>query len=202
MKHSLLTAACLCFGLGLGAAESIAGQDGKFYPGSFCKIAEEDHEHRNKLRYGSRGFVVNQSQTDRVRVVCPIIRDEMNTNRGVGVRVFIHDSNPSESLACQLFETGVWGDVDIERPRAKTTDFIVNGVNLGSLCNTGITTEFHDDRVIDCSLALHTEDSIKFNGSRAGGGLHMVCGLPPRTTTGQFSGRSGIGGYFVEERMQ
>lgn len=194
----------------VGPGYAAAQQDGKFYPGTMCKIAEEDHEHRNELRYGKFGFVVNQDSRERVRVVCSIIRDEMNTNRGVSVRVFIHDSNPNDRLACELIESAVWGDQSSELDRAETPDFIVQkgprkGQNLGSLCNTGVADEFgsgENAQRVNCSLGLKTDNSGKWDRSEPGSGLHMICGLPARTTTGEFSGRSGIGGYYVEETTQ
>lgn len=187
-----------------------ADQDGKFYPGTMCRIAEEDHEHRNQLRYGAFGFVVNNSGTDRVRIVCPIIRDEMNTNRGVTVRVFFHDSNPTEALACELFETHVMGDRSLGSTRVETPMFRPVNVDLGTLCNTGTIAHFPQHFPGGtCSLTLQTRDSAKWNRSAPGSGLHMVCGIPRRSNRSQFpgsaldfSGRSGIGGYYVEETTQ
>lgn len=186
----------------------VAAADGKFYPGGMCKIAETDHRNRNNLRFGQFGFVVNQADK-RVRVVCPIIRDDMDTNKGVTVRVFIHDSNPNDRLACQLMETSVWGDSASEiTQRIATPDFIVGsrfeevprrGQNLRSLCNTGISSTFGSSQRIDCSLVLRTQNSAKWDRAKPGSGLHLICGLPARTLSGEFNGRSGIGGYFVEE---
>jgi hypothetical protein len=187
-----------------------ADQDGKFYPGTMCRIAEEDHEHRDKLRYGASGFVVNNSTTDRVRVVCPIIRDEMNTNRGVTVRVFFHDSNPTDALACELFETHVMGHKSTESNRKATPMFRPVNVDLGTLCNAEILDRFPQHFPEGyCSLTLKTNNSAKWNRAEPGSGLHMVCGIPAKSSRDQFlnnnvefSGRSGIGGYYVEETTQ
>ena len=210
MKDNIIFFICFIFGLSITMPIYAAEQDGKFYPGTMCKIADMDHEHRNKLRFGKFGFVVNQSSNNRVRVVCPIIRDEMNTNRGVTVRVFFHDSHPSEALACDLLETDVLGHRSVESNRAETPDFIPVNVSLGTICNTEVLDRFPQHFPSgSCSFTLKTQDSSKWNRSNPGTGLHLICGLPPRTDRNQFpsnnlnfSGRSGIGGYFVEETLQ
>ncbi len=180
------------------SSTAFAAEDGKHYPGTFCRVADHSEAGTGAVRYDSFGKIINNSNNNRMRVVCPILRDEINTNRGLKVTVYYHANNAGDPLACELREVPVMGDTDIRRDRFTVTgtpsitgtgapvcnpSLLLNGSNPGGFCAGG----------------LSTPASERQSGNRAGSGYTLVCGLPARDPN---LGRSAISSYFVIETTQ
>lgn len=180
----------------IAASHTTAQADGKFYPGTMCHVEQASHTSRSALRYANTGMAVNNSTTDRLQVVCPIVRDSMASGGTVSTRVFIHASNNgAPAMACELREIETWGGGVIQLDRAVVPNF---GGGIGPVCNTQIADEFADSQVVSCHLDLNLTGTRQWSGA-FGSGYVLACALPPRDTVAPYTGRSGIGGYFVLE---
>ena len=213
--------AAAMFAASVGSVDAQARRDGKVYPGTFCQVAENSDTGSGAIRYGKLGMALNNSDTNRMRVTCPIIRDEINTNRGIEVKVFFHDSHPNQALACDLIETNLMANTEIRRDSFSVGEFRPVNVNLGRICNKALIEDFPEIfRVPDleggvCQRTLSTSNSQREARDLPGSAYVLHCGIPPRSTNADFAdhnpplsqthvraGRSGIAAYYVTETTQ
>ena len=92
---------------------NIASADTKIFPATICKIWGGDDHLAEYIQYSQFGKVINTHPTQRVGIVCPIMRE--HTNRRADVRVYWADgvfgagANNTGTLSCRLRSNTVWG---------------------------------------------------------------------------------------------
>jgi hypothetical protein len=176
-----------------------AAEDGKHYPGTFCRVADNYDAGVGAVRYDRFGKIINNSSNNRMRIVCPILRDEINTTRGLNVTVYYHANNAADPLACELREVPRMADREIRRDRFTVVARpSLTGPNQGAVCNPTLLLNGSNPNGF-CGQSMSTSASAGQSGNQAGSGYTLVCGLPARDPD---LGRSAIASYFVIETTQ
>lgn len=139
LRLSLITATLL-------ASASAYAVDNKAYPGGNCRPVNSSVAHAIG---GSLAFVQNTS-AGAASFHCPIVRDEVQGNTPMQVRIFVTDTTAAAAISCTAFSTDPTGAV-IGFANTATTPAFVGDATLGGVVNpTGVA--FGNTYHLTCTL--------------------------------------------------
>lgn len=134
----------ISFCAGLLLSSSSYANDDKTFPGSMCVKYQDLNENEAStgiLRVSNSATVSNDSTTNTLRVICPIVKDNVAgaDQRIISARVVVIDQHPTEAVVCRVSATFRSNGQNVSDPIGPTRSS-ANGdpdfLNFGQL-NTG-----------------------------------------------------------------
>ena len=86
--------------LPMQVSAAVIPQDGKLYPAASCVRDAINANHA--LEYGADGTIWNPSSTSRLTVVCPFVKDSINSMYLEDVQIWVRNPNYDRPIVCSL----------------------------------------------------------------------------------------------------